>query len=102
MLSFGIFILIFICMGSLRPVKVFVPMLSFNALALVFGFALTIPLLLRYGPQMSQLDMNIAFFREEFGWYWAVHWFFMTLWLAVCAFAVVTYSRFMVSKHKQN
>jgi hypothetical protein len=98
MIPFGILILIFISMDSLRPRKVFVPMLAFYVLSLLLGVCLGVLVLLRYGASATNLDTSIAFYGEEFAWYWPVHWFFMLLWLAISAYAVVAYARFMIAK----
>jgi hypothetical protein len=95
MILFGVVVLIFTCMGSLRPKRVFFVMLGFNGLSLVFGIFLGVMLLIEYGPEAQNQTVNIAFYRETFPWYWSAHWIFMMLWLAVCAYGVTAYALFM-------
>ena len=95
MVLFGVLVLVFTCMDSLRPRKVFIVMLSFNALMLLFGVILGVLLFAVYGLEAGNMDITIQTYGDTFAWYWPVHWSFMTLWIAVCGYAAVAYSRFM-------
>lgn len=97
MVFFWVLILIFVCMDSLRPRKVFAVMLSFNMASLLFGVFLGVMLFTVHGMAVGNMDITIQTYGDTFAWYWPVHWVFMTLWIAVCGYAVVGYSKFMAN-----
>ena len=78
------------CINRLKPRKLFVTLSGFYLGMVIFGIVLGVLLAAKLGPESMPSENLQQFLRNQFAWYWTVHWCLMLLWLFLATYGFIT------------